>query len=91
MGRGTRTASLEVKLIQQVTAVKEEVLHTILLDLHKAYEALDRSRCWRDMAWNPGSPASHRYWERLYMVVRAGGYYGEPLSGERGINQGDPL
>ena len=34
--RGTGTATLEVKLLQQVTAMKEAVLHTIFLDLHKS-------------------------------------------------------
>ena len=43
-GLGTRNSTLEVKPIQQVIAMREEVLHTILLDLHKAYNALDRSR-----------------------------------------------
>ena len=41
-GRGTGTTTVEVKLLQQVTALREEVLHTIFLDLHKAYKALDR-------------------------------------------------
>ena len=35
-GRGTGTANLKVKLIQQVMATREEVLHVIFLDLHKA-------------------------------------------------------
>ena len=38
--RGTGTASLEVKIIQQVTAMREEVLYTIFLDLYKSYDAL---------------------------------------------------
>ena len=44
-GRGTGTATLEVKLLQQLAALREEVLYVIFLDLHKAYDALDRSRC----------------------------------------------
>ena len=43
-GRGTGTATLESKLLQQLAALREEVLYVILLDLHKAYDALDRSR-----------------------------------------------
>ena len=43
-GRGTGTATLEVKLLQQIAAMREEVLYVIFLDLTKAYEALDRSR-----------------------------------------------
>ena len=44
-GRGTGTATLEAKLLQQLAALREEVLYVIFLDLHKAYDALDRSRC----------------------------------------------
>ena len=44
-GRGTGTATLEAKLLQQLAALREEVLYVIFLDLHKAYETLDRSRC----------------------------------------------
>ena len=43
--RGTRTASLESNLIQQVTAMPEEVLYEKLLELHKACNALDRYWC----------------------------------------------
>ena len=44
-GRGTGTATLEVKLIQQLAAMREEVLYVIFLDLTKAYDALERYRC----------------------------------------------
>ena len=44
-GRGTSTATLEAKLLQQLASMREEVLYVIFLDLHKAYDALDRSRC----------------------------------------------
>ena len=43
-GRGTGTAILEIKMLQEVTAMREAVLHGIFLDLHNAYYALDRSR-----------------------------------------------
>ena len=44
-GSGTGTATLEDKLIQQLAAMREEVLYVIFLDLTKAYGTLDRSRC----------------------------------------------
>ena len=44
-GRGTGTAILEANLLQHLAAFREEVLYVIFLDLHKAYDALDRSRC----------------------------------------------
>ena len=43
-GCGTGTANPEAKLLQQLAALREEVLYMIFLDLHKAYDALDRSR-----------------------------------------------
>ena len=44
-GCGTGTSTLEVNLLHQVAALSEAVLHEIFLDLHKAYDALDRFRC----------------------------------------------
>ena len=44
-GCGTGTATLDSKLLQQLAALREEFMYVILLDLHKAYDALDRSRC----------------------------------------------
>ena len=43
-GHGTGTSTLEAKLLQNLAALREEVLYVIFLDLHKAYDALDRSR-----------------------------------------------
>ena len=43
-GRGTGTATLEAKLLQQIAAMREEVLYMIFLDLSKASYALVRSR-----------------------------------------------
>ena len=48
-GCGTVTTTLEAKLIQHLAALREEVLYMIFLDLHKAYDALDRSRCLETM------------------------------------------
>ena len=42
---GTGTATLKTKLLHQLADLREEVLYGIFLDLHKAYDALDRSRC----------------------------------------------
>ena len=44
-GCSTGTATLEVKMLQQVAALREVMLHAIFLDLHKAYNALDSSMC----------------------------------------------
>ena len=44
-GRGTGTATLEAKLLQQLAVLREEVLYMIFLDVQKAYDDFDRSRC----------------------------------------------
>ena len=36
---------LQQRSPQMLSALREDVLYMILLDLHKAYEAFDRSRC----------------------------------------------
>ena len=43
-GCGTGNATLEAKMLQQLAALREEVLYVIFLDLHKAYDSLDRYR-----------------------------------------------
>ena len=94
-GCGTGTATLEAKLLQQLAALREEVMYVIFLELHKAYDALDRSRCLEILEGYGVGPQSRRllqtYWRRLTMVARAGGYYGTELPGARGVTQGDPL
>ena len=44
-GCGTGTATLEAKLLQQLVAMREEVLYILFMNLHKAYDALNRYRC----------------------------------------------
>ena len=44
-GHSTGTSTLEVKLIQQVSKLREALLYAIFLDPHKAYNALDRYMC----------------------------------------------
>ena len=67
----------------------------IFLYLHKAYDALDRSRCLKILEGYGVGPNARRlltnYWRRLIMVARAGGYYGTDFGGERGVMQGNPL
>ena len=94
-GRGTETATLEAKLLQQLAAMREEVLYMIFLDLTKAYDALDRSRCLEILEGYGVGPSARRllktYWRRLTIVARAGGYYREAFKGARRVTQGDPL
>ena len=75
--------------------MREEVLYVIFLDLTKAYDALDRSRCLGILEGYGVGPGAMRllqnYWRRLTMAARSGGYYGKAFKGARGVTQGDPL
>ena len=55
----------------------------ILLDLHKTYDALDRSRCFDILeGYSFGLQACqllHMYWRLLKMLSRAVGYCGRRL------------
>ena len=66
-----------------------------LLDLTKAYDALDRSRTLEILKGYGVGDRVRRflavYWERTTMVARAGSYYGKGFKGDRGVTQGDPL
>ena len=63
----------------------------IFLDLHKAYDALDRPRCLEILEGYGVGPKARRllqtYWHRLTMVSQAGGYYRTSFGGERGVTQ----
>ena len=94
-GRGTGTATLEAKLLQQLAAMREEVLYVILLGLTKAYDALDRSRSLEILKGYRVGERVRRllrgYWNKTTMVARAGGYYGTGFKVGRGVTQGNPL
>ena len=76
-GRGTGTATLEAKLLQHLAGLREEFLYVIFLDLHKAYGALDRSKCLEILEGYGVSPKARillqTYWHLLTMVAQTGG------------------
>ena len=44
-GRGTGKATIEAKLVQQLVYIAQDPLYGVFLDLHKAYDLMDRGRC----------------------------------------------
>ena len=93
-GRETGTTALKAKLLQQLTAMREAVLFEVFLDLRKACDALDWKRALEFIIAYGVGPRTvqllRTYWDRLTMVAKAGGYFGCPFKGYRGVTQGDP-
>ena len=87
--------TLKANLLQQLSALTEEVLYVTFLEPHKAYDALNSSRCHGILeGYNIGPQDCwllQTYWRRMTMVARAGGYYGAVIKGACGVTQGDPL
>ena len=75
--------------------MREEVLYVIFMELQKAYDDLYRDRCLEILEGYGVGPRScsilWTYWDRLWMVARSGGYYGNSFEVFRGVTQGDPL
>jgi exonuclease III len=94
-GRGTGTATTEVKLAQQLAYLEQQPLYGIFIDLKKAYDAMDRDRCLEILVAYGVGPKLIRllrfFWENAEMVCRAGGCYGRPFKAHRGVTQGGPF
>ena len=94
-GRGKGTATLDANIFQQITDMRKEFLSKVFLDLWKAYDALDQERALNLLAAYEVGPMTVRllqtYWDRLTMVVKAGGYFGRLFKGYQGVTQGNPL
>ena len=82
-GRGTGTATLEANLLQQLIDMRDTVLHSICLNLRKAYDALDSNLCMDILTGYGVGPRTlcilRTYWARLLMVAKAGGHFGPIL------------
>ena len=72
--------TLNAKLLQRLTTMREAFLFKILLKIQKEYDALDRDICLEITAVYGVSPRTlqllRTYWERLFMVARVGRYFG---------------
>ena len=95
MGRGTRTNSLEAKLLQRLISMRERVLNDILLDINKFYDALDHYHSLDILSEYGMVPQDLHlrwyYWDSPTMAERAGRYFGTPFKGYREVTWGDPI
>jgi hypothetical protein len=86
---------MEAKLAQQLAFVEQAPLYGILIDLRKAYDAMDRGRCLAILVDAEVGPNAVRlianFWEGGQLYCRAARYFGRAFKAKRGITQGDPL
>ena len=94
-GRITGTATLEAKLLHQIIAMREMVLHSIFIDLRKAYKYLDMEHCLDILTgYGVGPKMLHNlrtYWDWLQIAEKSGGHYGPEFQSHCRVTQGDPL
>jgi Reverse transcriptase (RNA-dependent DNA polymerase) len=90
--RGTDTAILEAKLVQELACNDQEPLFYIFLDLRKAYDTIDRSPALAIREGYGVGPNSIRlfrqFWEQQHIVARQSGYHGPAFNAKRGQTQG---
>jgi hypothetical protein len=93
--RGTGTASIKAKLVQQLVWWDQCPFYEIYVDLKKAYDAIDRSHMMEILKVYGVGPKLLRlqnsFWENAKLVCHAGGCYGSPFAAKKGITQGGPL
>ena len=91
--RGTGTAIIEAKLLQQLASIEQAPLYKIFLDLKKAYDTLDRERTLEILEGYGVGPNARRllknFWGKQWVVPRQAGYFGTPFKPTRGLTQGD--
>ena len=94
-GRGTGNITLEAKMLQKILSMRETVLHSIFIDLRKAYDTLDRNRCLDILSGYGVRTRTLRvmwkYWVRIQMAEKEGGQYGYRLPDPPQGNSGGTL
>ena len=94
-GRGTGTATPKANLLQPLIDMRETVICSILLDMCKAYDDLDRYQC-LDILTGYGVGLRtirilRTYWVRIQMAAKEGGRYRPLFQSHRGVTQCYPL
>ncbi len=82
--RGTGTAIIKAKMVQQLSYLKLKPFYGVFLNLHKAFDAMDREWCIMILEGSRAGPRLVRlvrsYWQDAIMVCWASGNYGTAFS-----------
>ena len=82
----------DAKFLQQLAFIEQCSLYGTFLDLRKAYDAMDRSRCLRILEEaGAGHKTLHliqHFWDKAIFVCKASGCFSDPLQAWRGVTQG---
>ena len=75
--------------------MREKVLHSIFIDLHKSYNALDRDICMDILVgYGLGIRTLYilwAYWDRLHMAAKSWGHCRTVFQSHLRVTQGEPL
>ena len=89
MGRVTGTATLQVKLAQQMAGLAREPLFQVFWGIIRAFNSLDRGRCMEilrgyGIGLNMARLLSH-HWDNQHIVPKTGRFLGKAFSTEKGV------
>ena len=78
--------------LERTAIIEAKLFH---LDLHKAYDAVDRGRLFEILEAYGVCPLTRalllNYWDAQRFVARQAGYHGRPFQLGRGLTQGNPM
>ncbi len=93
--RGTRTAILEAKLVQQLSHLGMQPFYGVFLDLRKAFNAMDREQCNIILEGYRAGPRMvgliRGLCQDAIMVCHTAGNYGTAFKTGCGVTQAGPL
>ena len=81
--QGMGTATLEAKLLHQISGMRQEVMYKIFFDIHKSYNVTERGRTLIILEGYVVGTRMRRlfvvHWGRAVMKSRESGFYRDPF------------
>ena len=92
---GMGTAIIEAKLMQHLSYLELHPFYGVILDLRKAFHAMDRHQCLVILEGYGARPRMiwliRAFWRNAIMVCHVAGNYGTAFTAGCGVTQGGPL